>query len=155
MKKLCPTPKKEIGKRFKKFRESIGKSQTQLAKELNLYQSTITNIEVGKTFPNIKYLQYFFLTYGLNANWLMNNSGEMIITSEERDPTVTSLLPCHLPKDDPKYKSYLELMRMMKHPVIEQILLAKLAELIITAKVEIKEFPGTNEIENKRRSLRK
>jgi DNA-binding XRE family transcriptional regulator len=150
MNKIDTSIKKEIGQRFKRFREAICKTQTQLAKELNVYQSTITNIEVGKTFPSIKYLHRFFHTYRLNTNWLLGNKGDIFITIEEQEARVVSLLPCHVPKAEPKYEKYNELIKMMKVPAIEQIILAKLVELKVLAKEEIKEFFDKEEIKLKK-----
>ncbi len=140
MNKINTTIKKEIGKRFKRFREAIDKTQTQLAMELNVYQSTITNIEVGKTFPSIKYLHYFYLTYGLNTNWLLSNRGDIFVEPEERTALSASLLQCHVPKNDPRYQKYAELLDLMQVPEIEQIILAKLVEMKVLAKEEINEF---------------
>ena len=47
--------RKEIGLRFKEFREAIKKSQKKLADELEVCQSTITYIETGKCFPGIRF----------------------------------------------------------------------------------------------------
>jgi len=129
--------KKEIGQRFKRFRRAIGKTQMQLARELNVYQSTITNIEVGKTFPGLKYLHYFHNKYRLNTNWLLSNRGDMFESEEERTSTAASLLGCHVHKKDAMYKKYSELIDLMKVPVIEQVILAKLVELKVLAKEEI------------------
>lgn len=132
--------KKEIGRRFKRFREAIGKTQTKLAKELDVYQSTITNIEVGKTFPGIRYLNHFHEKYKLNTNWLLSNRGEMFVSDEERTAPSASLLHCHVHKQDGMYKKYVELIDMMQVPVIEQVILAKLLELKVLAKEEIDRY---------------
>lgn len=133
--------KKEIGKRFKRFRAEIKKTQADLAEELGVYQSTITNIEVGKTFPGIKYLHYFQDKYRLNANWLLSNMGEMFVADEENSAKpAASVLGCHVQEEDPRFNRYLELVDLMQVPVIEQIILAKLTELKVFAKEEIDEF---------------
>ncbi len=131
--------KKKIGERFRQFREAIYKTQTQLAQELNVYQSTITNIEVGKTFPNIKYLHHFHKTYLLNINWLLSGEGD-IFEDAEKKKSSGSLLNCHLSKRDYMYDKYVELLRLMQIPVVEQVVLAKLVELKVLAKEEINEF---------------
>ncbi|UCH96259.1 MAG: helix-turn-helix transcriptional regulator [Candidatus Aminicenantes bacterium] len=148
MDKIHASIKKEIGRRFKRFREAIGKTQTQLAKELNVYQSTITNIEVGKTFPGIKYLHYFHHTYGLNTNWLLSNKGEIFVSEEARTSSAASLLECHVPKNNPLYEKYAELIALMKVPMVEQIILAKLVELKVVGKEEIKEFWEKENLQN-------
>jgi transcriptional regulator with XRE-family HTH domain len=132
--------KKEIGRRLKWFREAIDKTQTQLAEELQVYQSTITNMEVGKTFPSMKYLHYFHHTYGLNTNWLLSNKGEIFVAEEEHTSLAPSLLECHVPKKDARYEKYAELIDLMQVPEIEQIILAKLVELKVFAREEINQF---------------
>ena len=152
MAKINGSIKKEIGRRFRRFRDAIGKTQTQLAKELEVYQSTITNIEVGKTFPGVKYLHYFHHKYRLNTNWLMSDKGDLFITEEEKTSTSVSLLNCHVQKQDITYKKYVELMNLMEVPVVEQVILAKLMELKVLAKDEIEKFQEEKE---KRAKLRK
>jgi transcriptional regulator with XRE-family HTH domain len=129
----------EIGRRFKRFREAIGKTQAQLARELNVYQSTITNIEVGKTFPGIRYLDYLQKNYRLNISWIISSKGEMF-GREETFPPAVSLLDCHIPVIDPRYKRYVELIYLMQVPVIEQVILAKLTEIKVIAKDELERF---------------
>lgn len=120
------TVKQQIGQRFKKFRETIGKTQVQLAKEFNVYQSTITNIEVGKTFPNMKYLHQMGITYQLNADWIVNGRGGMF---DESPPFPKTLID--------KYSSLLNLMEI---PVVEQLILARLEEVKVIAREDIKRF---------------
>jgi DNA-binding XRE family transcriptional regulator len=132
--------KKEIGRRFKKFRETIGKTQAELAHELDVYQSTITNIEVGKTFPGVKYLHYFQYKYRLNVNWLLDNHGEILGREDSNIHSCVSLLGCHIPKNDPMYEKYAELVDLMQIPVVEHVVLAKILELKVIAKNEIENF---------------
>jgi transcriptional regulator with XRE-family HTH domain len=140
MNKTVASMKREIGGRFKRFREAINKTQTQMAKELGVYQSTITNIEVGKTFPSLKYLYHYHHSYGLNINWLLSNVGELFVTLEERTSTAASLLECHVQKNDPRHYQYREMIHLMQVPEVEQIILAKMVELKVLAKEEINTF---------------
>lgn len=132
--------KKEIGKRFRKFREEIKKAQHELASELGIYQSTITNIERGKTFPNIKYLQYFYHQYHLNINWLLTNEGEMLIHHYHTNPNAISVMDCHIGYNDPKYHQYADLFNYMQVPEVEQVVLARLMETKALFKSQIDEF---------------
>jgi transcriptional regulator with XRE-family HTH domain len=118
--------KKQIGQRFKKFRETIGKTQFQLASEFKVYQSTITNIEVGKTFPGIKYLHQLGKTYRLNADWVVNDRGEMF---DNPSPVPTAI-----------FKKYIELLNLLQVPVVEQLILARLAEIKVIARDDIEHF---------------
>lgn len=134
------TIKQEIGKRFRRFRETIKKAQHELASELNIYQSTITNIERGKTFPNIKYLQHFYQKYDLNVNWLLTNEGDMIIYHYRTNPNALSVMDCHLAYNDPKYEMYADLLNYMQVPEVEQLILARLTEAKALFKEQINDF---------------
>lgn len=118
--------KEQIGQRFRKFRETIKKTQVQVAKEFNVYQSTITNIELGKTFPNIKYLLYMGEVYRLNADWIVNGRGEMF---DKSPPIPMALIEKHI-----------NLLNLMQIPVVEQLILARLEEIKVIAREEIKRF---------------
>ncbi len=132
--------KKDIGKRFRQFRESIQKAQHELAGELNIYQSTITNIERGKTFPNIRYLIHFYKKYQLNINWLLTNDGEMLIYHYHTNPNAVSVMDCHIHYNDPKYMQYAELFNYMQVPEIEQVILARLIEFKALFKDQIADY---------------
>ncbi|MCP4219897.1 MAG: helix-turn-helix transcriptional regulator [bacterium] len=132
--------KKEIGKRFRRFREEIQKAQHELASELNIYQSTITNIERGKTFPNIRYLQYCYRTYHLNINWLLTNQGEMLMQKYNPSTRNFSIVDCHIKDDDPKIAKYNDLLNYMQVPEVEQLILARLTESRALFREEIKHF---------------
>ena len=122
--------KQQIGQRFKKFRETIGKTQVQLAWEFKVYQSTITNIEVGKTFPNIKYLHHLGKAYRLNADWLINNRGE-IFQSQVPIPTAV-------------FEKYRDLVGLMQVPVVEQLILARFEEVKVIAREDIEAYQAMN-----------
>jgi transcriptional regulator with XRE-family HTH domain len=128
-KKVIET-KEEIGDRFRQFRESIGKAQHELAGELNVSQSTIANIERGKAFPNINYLHYFYNNYQLSINWLLIGRGEMLTKGRNMN------------------EKYQELINLMQVPVIEQLILAKLAEIKALLRNEIKAFYDKKSEEN-------
>jgi transcriptional regulator with XRE-family HTH domain len=118
--------KKQIGQRFRKFRETIGKTQTQLAGEFKVYQSTITNIEVGKTFPGIKYLHQLGKTYRLNADWIVNDRREMF---DDSPPFPKAMI-----------EKYSNLIKLMQVPVVEQLILARLEEVKAIAREDIERF---------------
>ncbi|NIM80365.1 MAG: hypothetical protein GTO20_16385 [Candidatus Aminicenantes bacterium] len=119
------------------FRHTIGKSQKQLANELQLYQSTITNIEKGKTFPGIAYIHYFYNKYRLNADWLINGNEEMLHSDLEALKTAFRLL---FGEEEHYFQQYLELIQLMKIPVIREVIFGKLMEMKKIAKDEIEEF---------------
>ena len=120
--------RKEIGHRFGRFRAAIGKTQARLARELGVYQSTITNIEGGKVFPRLSYLVHLFHAYNLDVGWLVLGTGEMFVYEEDKSIVLVSRLPCRIGRDDPRYRKYHELMRLLQVPEVEAILLGKLLE---------------------------
>ena len=132
--------KKEIGSRFRLFRDELGKTQTRLSKELNIFQSTITNIESGKTFPNIKYLLYLFKTYGLNTHWILTGTGKMFEDGELSACESSAQLEKQQSKSSEEGSDCEELLELMKIPLVEQLILARLAEIKVFARTEIEEF---------------
>jgi DNA-binding XRE family transcriptional regulator len=118
--------KEQMGHRFRKFREAIDKTQIELAKELKVYQSTITNMEVGKTYPGIKYLHQLSKNYLLNADWIVNGRGKMFGD------------PIPIPID--RVEKYINLLNLMEVPVVEQLIMARLEEVKVIARKEIKSF---------------
>ena len=133
--------RKEIGLRFKEFRNTIKKSQYKLAEELKSSQSTITKIEIGKLFPGAPLQNYLHRNYHLNLNWLLTGEGEMNISPAKK--SIHADLPIlfwHISDDEPRFELYVELISLMRIPYIEEIILAKLAEIKVIAKDEIKSF---------------
>ncbi|UCC40834.1 MAG: helix-turn-helix transcriptional regulator [Candidatus Aminicenantes bacterium] len=113
--------KKEIGWRFKEFREAIKKSQDELANELKVCQGTIANIEKGRFYPKFKMQHYLYGQYHLNLNWLLTGKGEMII-SRGKDSKAADfpVLFSHIDEDDPRFEEYMELKSLMSIPVIDK-----------------------------------
>jgi transcriptional regulator with XRE-family HTH domain len=133
--------KKEIGLRFKQFREFINKSQAKLAKELQVRQVIISEIETGMTFPGLNFQHYLYIQYNLNLNWLIRGSGEMIVSPAKKfkNADLHQLLS-QIDENDPMYEKVVELLNLLRIPVIKTIIFAKLAELKVIAKKEIESF---------------
>ncbi len=134
------TLKKEIGNRFRRFREAVKKTQAQLAEELNIYQSTITNMECGKTFPGIKYLKYFNEKYSLNSNWLITGQENLILRDDRKFPQTITVLECFIKEGDPAYEKYIDMLNYMQVPEVETVILARLTELKSLFREEINSF---------------
>jgi len=139
--------KLSVGRRFNEFRKSIGKTQNQLAEELSVYQSTITNLEVGKTFPSIHYIIYFNQQYKLSPTWLLTGIGDKFLKHEAVEPWAKSAVPCHLEEDDPSYEKYAQLLELLRIPAVESVIMGKLSELLMCAKEEI--AASKRELDNK------
>ena len=124
-----PGLKKEIGIRFRLFRQAIGKKQIQLARELRVSQSVISFIEMGSTFPKIDYIHYLYGYYRLNIDWLLGGAEPMFLPVKGEGIESNSFLPCHIPYQDPVYDKYVELMESMQVPVVEKTILEEAARI--------------------------
>jgi transcriptional regulator with XRE-family HTH domain len=133
--------RKAIGLRFKQFRESIKKSQSELANELEASLGIITSIESGKCYPGFSIQNYLYVQYHLNLNWLLAGKGGMLIPTDKDSKNYEVPIQLnHIDEDDPRYERYVELKSLLRIPVIEKIIFGKLAELKIIAEEEIKAF---------------
>jgi len=132
--------KDDVGVRFKAFRVAQKKAQHVLAGELEVHQSTITNIEHGTTFPKISYLHYFWQKYGLNINWLLTGEGDMYVKGrvDIQIPQEVTLPPVKYGVT--RHRQFLELSRLLRVPPVEQVILAKMTECRILFKEEIQDY---------------
>lgn len=62
--------------KIKKAREDTGFTQREVAKEVNLPQSTIAKYETGKLEPNLETLGILADFYGVSLDWLLSTRGE-------------------------------------------------------------------------------
>jgi len=149
--------KRDVGSRFKAFRLDRKKAQHVLAIELKVHQSTITNIEHGTTFPKINYLQYFYVKYGLNINWLVTGEGEMYMEGFQKGKGASVLKCPHIRYGDAKYDQYAELVDLMQIQTVEEQVLARLSEVKMFFKDDVQHFLSKKETkvrEKKKRATR-
>ena len=81
--------KKEIGQRFKKFRELVGKSKKEMEQEANhplIMTERIKLFEYGAIIPDIIFMQYFTEEYGLNLTWLVKGTGLLFTKKGAKTP---------------------------------------------------------------------
>jgi len=126
--------KKQIGQRFRVFRQAIGKKQIQLARELKVSPSAITFIETGTSFPKLNYINYLHRYYRLNIDWLLGGDVPMFLPVEREGKECASFLPCHIPYRDPVYGKYVELMELMEVPGVGRAILEEAARIKRTFK---------------------
>lgn len=131
MQKVESNSRNDVGLRFKQFRTAIHKAQYELAAELNITQSTIANIEGGKAFPHLFYLNHLYFKYRLNTNWLLTGQGDVFM------------------KQDDLPDKYAELLHLLQVPFIAQTLLAKLVETKALLKDNINDYFDKKEKEEK------
>ncbi len=113
--------KEEIGLRFKKIREKINKSQKELALELNVHQSSISQIESGIILPSFATVHYLADRYQISSNWLINGIGA--ITIQEDD--LFSLIR----KGEDIDERYINLLKLMRDPEVEKVIFSKAFEI--------------------------
>lgn len=65
-----------FAQKLKKARENTGFTQREVAKELNLKQSTLASYEIGRTQPDIERIGKLADFYGIDLNWLFGTRGK-------------------------------------------------------------------------------
>jgi len=123
--------KKEIGERFKVFRKATGKTQEELALELGAEPGDIAGIEAGQNFPPYYYIHFLSKHYHLNINWIFGGAGNLIYYNE-LDKSIDELTGTQAKIE--------ELYSLLRVPEINNIILARLAELKISFKQHIKDY---------------
>ncbi len=68
-----------FGKELTKLRNSLGKSITQMSKEMNINKSNLSRYESGKTIPSIKFLHKIIETYSLEIRMIQDNNKNFLI----------------------------------------------------------------------------
>lgn len=99
------------------FRKIIGKTQHELAADLDVSRSTISNIERGVTFIRVDYLDRMYRKFGLNINWLLTGKGNIFISKDQKLPAGVSI-----------NEKYFELFELMQIPAVEEEILKTLKE---------------------------
>jgi len=119
----------EFSVRLKELRKALGLTQDRFSKELGISKPTYVRYELGEMMPKLQILSFLTTKYVVDLNWLLSGDGEMFLEVIELD------------------EKYRELFSYMKVPVIEQVILAKFAELKATLKLDIthpRKKPGRN-----------
>lgn len=67
----------KVGNRFKLFRKTVDRRQSELAEDCNINRSTISLIENNVIKPNAKTVTILAKEYKLNIHWLYTGEGNM------------------------------------------------------------------------------
>ena len=78
----------DTGKRIKKVRQILNKSQQDLANEMSVTKQAISNIETGKCAAGLNLLRKLLVDYGVNLNYLIGGIGNMFVADEEIKPSL-------------------------------------------------------------------
>ncbi|MDO7786787.1 helix-turn-helix domain-containing protein [Desulforamulus aquiferis] len=73
-----------ISDRFKQLRETLGLTQTLMAKDLGIDRSHVGNIESASKKASESLIKHVCVRYGVSESWLNSGDGEMFISPEER-----------------------------------------------------------------------
>lgn len=66
----------DISSRIKIVRESLGKSQKEMAKTIGISLPALQGYEAGKSFPGGKVIEVL-VKLGIDANWILSGEGQM------------------------------------------------------------------------------
>jgi transcriptional regulator with XRE-family HTH domain len=140
--------KKEIGQRFKRFREAVGKSKKQLALELKISLKRVYDIEKGEIYPGTGLVLCIMNQYGLNPSWLLfgNENYEMFLLKKLVDVLLKPGVESFIERGKGRRDIYDNLLFLMPLPFISQIIFGKLEELKRFAKKEIEEFQKRSQL---------
>src|ERR1039457_6477654 len=65
-----------ISERIKIVRETLGKSQKDMAKAIGISLPALQGYEAGKSFPGGKVIEVL-VKLGIDANWILSGEGQM------------------------------------------------------------------------------
>ncbi len=94
----------EESKRFKKFRQSLGLTQIQMADVLSTKQTIVSKYESGSLQIPLEVVKILRLQYNLNYEWFFHGVGKMKIDGVERNTITTDLKNLLLDNDLTKKK---------------------------------------------------
>ena len=135
-----------VGKRFEAFRRVLCLNRGQLAAELNVSIKTIEEIENGETLPDLYMLKYLNKQYGLDINWMLFGHGVVIFSrSMEAGKELKTKKP---KKISVKSRETMEQWELMKVPLIENIIFAKMEEVKMVFKDQIKALQQCQQLTN-------
>jgi transcriptional regulator with XRE-family HTH domain len=140
--------KDPVCQRFRMFRETIGKSQEALAKEMKQPVKLVKSIEEGKQMPSIICMIYFRETYNLDLNWLLTGAP----TLADQEKFIEGLPPILVKeyckeKKIPVKEEYEELLKLLQIPGVYHLIIAKLTEAKNVFRNEIKAHIRSGKLE--------
>lgn len=111
-----------VGERLRELRTVLKKKQIEIAKELKLNPSAISQMESGKINPSLDNMQQMWKMYGVDLHWLITGEGNMF--SDNKKGIVES-----------KNKGW-ETLQAMLNKSLEEIAKAKI-DLVDSAVIDI------------------
>jgi hypothetical protein len=115
--------KKEIGNRFRIFRQLVLRTRTEFAEEASLPEEYIAQIEWGTVLPGILSTEFFYKEYGLSITWLVSGEGNIFYKHGTRTPRHAYSIDKKLHYEDPEFHQYLGVVKQLQIPETKQQLL--------------------------------
>jgi transcriptional regulator with XRE-family HTH domain len=112
--------KKEVGKRMRKIRKSLGYTQNKLVSYFDIGRANYSRIEKGEIFPGAAILKTLHVTFNVSLDWLMTGRGEMFIrepgnNSKKNEETVNL---GNYPEEIRELLLHMARVPMVKHAVL-------------------------------------
>ncbi|MDD3534832.1 MAG: XRE family transcriptional regulator [Candidatus Cloacimonetes bacterium] len=101
-----------LSERLKELRQELGLKQIELAKELNINPSAISQMENGRIKPSLEILLEFWQAYKVDLHWLLTGEGSMFTNGRQEQSQRT-------------HKSWETLQKMLNNS-LEEIAQAKM-----------------------------
>lgn len=111
-----------LSERLKELRQELGLKQIELAKDLNINPSAISQMENGRIKPSLEILLEFWQAYKVDLHWLLTGEGSMFTNGRQEQSQRT-------------HKSWETLQKMLNNS-LEKIAQAKM-ELVDSSVMDI------------------
>ncbi len=144
--KFSEKKRRNLGARFKTFRELLNKSQKEFADELNVNPYQIRAIEEGEIFPGIDMINKLQKKYGLNITWLHTGKRFIFTHIAPKTPgllTFRTMIAQYSHR--PEIAKILDMMLLMEIPGARKHLIKKINEIKRSFEKEIKVFKQQNQ----------
>jgi transcriptional regulator with XRE-family HTH domain len=106
------------------MRESIPISQKDLAIQLGIHQSALSQIESGTIYPSFPTMLYLNSTYRLNVSWLVSGEGNMFMHAIDAFTVIENSRRLDQPQ-------YIQLLKAMEDKRIESLIFNRLSDTFI------------------------
>jgi transcriptional regulator with XRE-family HTH domain len=121
--------KKEIGDRFRIFRQLVLKTKREFANESSLPEDYIAQIEWGDVLPGILSIEYFCKEYGLNLTWLVTGEDRIFSRMGPRTPRHAYQIDRVMDYKDPEFKECITVVSQMRIPEVKEDLIAIMKQI--------------------------
>jgi transcriptional regulator with XRE-family HTH domain len=123
----------ECGKRLKKVRKTLRMTQDKFSETLGTAKSTYVRYELGEMMPKLQFLANLINKIQVNSNWFLTGSGEMFQREKAGDSFQAN-------PEVFRNQRYIEMLKLMNIPEVEQLMMARLTEIKALFAPEIKAY---------------